>query len=180
MMIHLTNHENISMQNFLEKLKEQINQLEQQINLSDQPAYQEHYFDEHLFNSSKIEVDFQFYIDKIKLTYHSLCDAALTEKMSQIEFLSEKLIDQITALSRELATVHLRKQPTSYVIQETVAEKHSRHLDYLRRLQEMKYELELSPEAIDYTKIAALDNRIYRCEQAIKKIELDMENEVFD
>jgi Primosomal replication protein priB and priC. len=44
----------------------------------------------------------------------------------------------------------------------------------------MKYELELSPEAIDYTKIAALDNRIYRCEQAIKKIELDMENEVFD
>ncbi|OCG04334.1 hypothetical protein A9G15_04340 [Gilliamella apis] len=179
-MIHLTNNEDIFMQNFLEKLKEQINQLEQQINLADQPAYQEHYFDEHLFNSSKIEVDFQFYIDKIKLTYQSLCDAALTEKLSQIEFLSEKLIDQITALSRELATVHLRKQPTSYVIKETVAEKHSRHLDYLRRLQEMKYELELSPEAIDYTKIAALDNRIYRCEQAIKKIELDMENEVFN
>lgn len=164
------------MQKFLEKLKNQINELEQQLNLSEQQSYQEHYFDEHLFNTSKIETDNQFYLDKVKQTYQALCDAVLSEKRTQIEFLSERLINQITALTRELATVHLRKQTTSHIITETLAEKHSRHLDYLRRLQEMKYELELSLESIEHTKIAALDNRIYRCEQAIKRIELDMEN----
>ena len=172
----ITNHKDISMQKFLEKLKNQINELEQQLNLSEQQSYQEHYFDEHLFNTSKIETDNQFYLDKVKQTYLALCDAVLSEKRTQIEFLSERLINQITALTRELATVHLRKQTTDHIITETLAEKHSRHLDYLRRLQEMKYELELSLESIEHTKIAALDNRIYRCEQAIKRIELDMEN----
>lgn len=172
----ITNHKDISMQKFLEKLKNQINELEQQLNLSKQQSYQEHYFDEHLFNTSKIETDNQFYLDKVKQTYLALCDAVLSEKRTQIEFLSERLINQITALTRELATVHLRKQTTGHIITETLAEKHSRHLDYLRRLQEMKYELELSLESIEHTKIAALDNRIYRCEQAIKRIELDMEN----
>lgn len=172
----IINHKDISMQKFLEKLKNQINELEQQLNLSEQQSYQEHYFDEHLFNTSKIETDNQFYLDKVKQTYQALCDAVLSEKRTQIEFLSEKLINQITALTRELATVHLRKQTTDHIITETLDEKHSRHLDYLRRLQEMKYELELSLESIEHSKIAALDNRIYRCEQAIKRIELDMEN----
>ncbi len=170
----------ISMQKFLEKLKNQINELEQQISLSDQQFYQEHYFDEHLFYTSKIETNNQFYLDKIKQTYRALSDAALSYKHSQIEFLSEKLIDQITALTRELATRHLRKRTTEHIIHETLAEKHSRHLDYLRRLQEMKYEFELSTESIDHTKIATLDNRISRCEQAIKKIELDIENCTLD
>ena len=52
------------MQNFLEKLKSQINVLEQEINLADQQSFQEHYFDEHLFNTSKIESNNQFYLDK--------------------------------------------------------------------------------------------------------------------
>ena len=168
------------MQNFLEKLKNQINVLEQKVNLSDQQSFKEHYFDEHLFNTSKIESNNQFYLDKIKQTYQALCDAALSQKLEQIEFLSEKLIDQITALTREIATGHLRKQPTDYLIQETLAEKHSRHLDYLRRLQDMKYEFEFSSESIDHIKVATLDNRIYRCEQAIKKIELEMENDSLD
>ena len=178
--MHLTNNEDLFMQKFLEKLKNQINALEQEINLTDQQPFQEHYFDEHLFNTSKIESNNQFYLDKIKQTYQALCDAALSQKLDQIEFLSEKLIDQITALTREIATGHLRKQPTDYLIQETLAEKHSRHLDYLRRLQDMKYEFELSSESIDHIKVATLDNRIYRCEQAIKKIELEMENDSLD
>ena len=168
------------MQKFLEILKNQINALEQEINLTDQQPFQEHYFDEHLFNTSKIESNNQFYLDKIKQTYQALYDAALSQKLEQIEFLSEKLIDQITALTREIATGHLRKQPTDYLIQETLAEKHSRHLDYLRRLQDMKYEFELSSDSVDHIKVATLDNRIYRCEQAIKKIELEMENDSLD
>ena len=97
------------MQNFLEKLKNQINVLEQEINLTDQQSFQEHYFDEHLFNTSKIESNNQFYLDKIKQTYQALCDAVLSQKLMQIEFFSEKLIDQISSLTRELATGHLRK-----------------------------------------------------------------------
>ena len=178
--MHLTNNEDLFMQKFLEILKNQINALEQEINLTDQQPFQEHYFDEHLFNTSKIESNNQFYLDKIKQTYQALYDAALSQKLEQIEFLSEKLIDQITALTREIATGHLRKQPTDYLIQETLAEKHSRHLDYLRRLQDMKYELELSSDSVDHIKVATLDNRIYRCEQAIKKIELEMENDSLD
>ena len=44
----------------------------------------------------------------------------------------------------------------------------------------MKYEFEFSSESIDHIKVATLDNRIYRCEQAIKKIELEMENDSLD
>ncbi|MCX8649493.1 primosomal replication protein [Gilliamella sp. B2776] len=168
------------MQKFLGKLKSQINALQQEINLSDQQPFQERYFDQHLFNTSKIESNNQFYLDKIKLTYQAICDAALSQKFSQIEFLSEKLIDQISALTRELATGYLRQQRTNCIIQETLAEKHSRHLDYLRRLQDMKYEFELSSESINHIKVATLDNRIYRCEQAIKKIELEIENDSLD
>ena len=178
--ITIINKEDRSMQKFLDKLKTQINELEQQINLADQNSYQEHYFDEHLFNTSKIETNLQFYLDKIKQTYQALCDATRLQKLTQIEFLSEKLINQITALTRELATVHLRKPTPEDIIQETLVEKHSRHLDYLRRLQEMKYEFELSPKLIDHTRLAALDNRIYRCQQAITRIELEMENSIPD
>jgi Primosomal replication protein N'''' len=157
-------------------LKKQIDMLEQQINLQEQPEYAEHYFDEHLFNTNKIEVNSSFYLDKIKQTYQTLSTNVKTQKFEQILYLSESLVNQITALTREVATHNLRQKDVD-IIDETLYEKHSRHLDYLRRLQEMKYELEFSPESINHSKIASLDNRIYRCEQAIKKIELEMEND---
>lgn len=164
------------MTNLLTALQKQIDTLEQQINLHEQLEFEEHYFDEHLFNSNKIETNSRFYLDKIKQTYQALTTNVMAQKLEQITFLSESLVNQITALTRELAT-HKLRQKEADIINETLFEKHSRHLDYLRRLQEIKYELELSPEVIDYGKIAALDNRIYRCEQAIKKIEFDLEND---
>lgn len=167
------------MKNLLTLLKNQIDQLEQQVNSSEQPEFREYYFDEHLFYTSKMEINLSFYLNKIKQTYQALSDNVIVQKSEQITFLSESLVNQITALTRELATHKLRKKDPEININETLYEKHSRHLDYLRRLQEMKYELELSPETIDYPKIATIDNRIYRCKQAIKKIELDMENDTY-
>ncbi|KFA58539.1 hypothetical protein A9G48_10830 [Gilliamella sp. wkB18] len=166
------------MPNLLNRLKTQIDMLEQQITLSEQKQYQEHYFDEHLFHTSKIVTDNAFYLEKIKQTYLSLVHHVMSQKFEQITFLSETLVNQITALTRELATHQLRKKEQDSLIEETLYEKHSRHLDYLRRLQEMKFELELSPEFIDPVKIASLDNRIYRCEQAIRKIELEIESDI--
>lgn len=166
------------MQKQLASLKKQIDILEQQVNISERQNYHEHYFDEHLFNTTKITADNTFYLEKIKQTYQSLVNNVMSQKDEQITYLSEMIVNQITALTRELATYQLRKEEKSKLsFQETLYEKHSRHLDYLRRLQEMKYEFELSAESIDPVKIATLDNRIYRCERAIKAIELEMEDD---
>ncbi|OCG00861.1 primosomal replication protein PriC [Gilliamella sp. wkB112] len=165
------------MSKLLTTLQQQIEVLEQTIKVVDFADYQEYYFDEQLFFSNKIIEDKNFYLEKIKQTYQALAENVRLQNIEQITFLSEVLVNQITALTREIATHKLRQNKTKTIIEETLAEKHSRHLDYLRRLQEMKYELELSPEGMDYKKIATLDNRIYRCEQAIKKIENDLEND---
>ncbi|MFQ1016936.1 primosomal replication protein PriC [Gilliamella sp. Occ3-1] len=166
------------MANLLTILQKQIDKLEQQINLANEQQFQEPYFDEQLFQTNKIVTDKTFYLEKIKQTYQVLVANIKLEKVEQITFLSDKLVNQIAALTRELATQSLRKKGFQNIIAETLAQKHMRHLDYLRRLQEMKYELELSPEIINQSKIAALDNRIYRCEQAIKKIEYEIESDI--
>lgn len=157
-------------------LKNQIDALEQQVMQLQPTQYQEHYFDEHLFHTNKIITDYSFYLDKIKQTHLALIDSVENQKMDQLSFLSETLVNQITALTRELATHQLRHKESD-IFDESLAEKHSRHLDYLRRLQERKYELEFNVQLTDYSTIATLDNRIYRCEQAIKKIEIEMEND---
>lgn len=166
------------MPNLITKLKQLIDLLEQQINLADDQLYQEQYFDEQLFQTSKIVTDKAYYLEKIKQTYHTLVENVELQKVEQITYLSDALVNQITALTRELATHKLRKKEPNIIIEETLYQKHSRHLDYLRRLQEMKYELKLSVDVTDTIKIAALDNRIYRCEQAIKKIEFEMESDI--
>ncbi|WP_081297742.1 primosomal replication protein PriC [Gilliamella sp. GillExp13] len=166
------------MANLLTILRKQIDKLEQQINLANDQQFQEPYFDEQLFQTNKIVTDKTFYLEKIKQTYQVLVANIKLEKVEQITFLSDKLVNQIAALTRELATQNLRPKGFQNIIAETLAQKHMRHLDYLRRLQDMKYELELSPEIINQSKIAALDNRIYRCEQAIKKIEFEIENDI--
>lgn len=166
------------MSNLLTILKKQIDTLEQKIQMTEQSEYQEYYFDEYLFATNKIETDLIFYLDKIKQTYQALYNNVQNQQVERISFLSEMLVNQITALTRELATHQMRKTLHDIdIIDETLYEKHSRHLDYLRRLQEMKFELALSKDVVDHKQIASLDNRIYRCEQAIKKIELDMEND---
>ncbi|KDN10898.1 MULTISPECIES: primosomal replication protein PriC [unclassified Gilliamella] len=166
------------MANLLTILRKQIDKLEQQINLANDQQFQEPYFDEQLFQTNKIVTDKTFYLEKIKQTYQVLVANIKLEKVEQITFLSDKLVNQIAALTRELATQNLRQKGFQNIIAETLAQKHMRHLDYLRRLQDMKYELELSPEIINQSKIAAIDNRIYRCEQAIKKIEFEIENDI--
>ncbi|MFQ0971691.1 primosomal replication protein PriC [Gilliamella sp. BG1] len=166
------------MANLLTILQKQIDKLEQQINLANEQLFQEPYFDEQLFQTNKVVTDKTFYLEKIKQTYQVLVANIKLEKVEQITFLSDKLVNQIAALTRELATQNLRKKGFQNIIAETLAQKHTRHLDYLRRLQNMKYELELSPEIINQSKIAAIDNRIYRCEQAIKKIEFEIENDI--
>jgi primosomal replication protein N'' len=166
------------MANLLTTLQKQIDQLEQQVHLANVQKFKEPYFDEQLFHTNKIVTDKTFYLEKIKQTYQALVANIESEKIEQMTFLSETLVNQIAALTRELATHNLRKKEPKAIIEETLAQKHMRHLDYLRRLQEMKYELELSQDVINQSKIAALDNRIYRCEQAIKKIELEIENDI--
>ncbi|MDF7667855.1 primosomal replication protein [Orbaceae bacterium ESL0727] len=158
----------------LTKLKQQIDALEQQatqINLTD---IDEFYFDEHLFDKPSIVNNSDFYITKIRQTYQALSDNISQQNTDKINFLTETLLNQITALTRELSTHHLRiKEPVT--LYESLPQKHARHLDYLRRLQEIKFTQELDADHIDHAKIAAIDNRIYRCEEAIKKIEIAME-----
>lgn len=164
------------MNNLLINIKKKIDILEEQVIQKNFDDINYLLFDEHLFDTTKKTHNGFFYLDKIKRTYQTLSESMESNDADKIAFFSELLINQIAALTRELSTHHLRsKEPE--IIYESLSEKHSRHLDYLRRLEEMKYEFELSSDSLDYQKMATLDNRIYRCEQAIKHIEKQMEDD---
>ncbi len=161
----------------LVKLKQTISQLEQKLTSINLGELNEPCFDEHLFNTRLPSKDSAFYLQKVNQTYQALTDSITLNDIDKISYFSDLLINQITALTREISTHHLRDKQSD-PIGESLFEKHSRHLDYLRRLQEMKYEAELTADSLDYRKIATLDNRIYRCEQAIKQLERQMETGV--
>lgn len=157
------------------KIEQKIDELEQQVKNTHFTHFAEHFFDEHLFDKPDNNENPSFYLTKIRETYQTLTNALTAEDQEKASIVSEMLINQITALSRELSTHSLRiEEPVA--VYETVTQKHARHLDYLRRLREMKFALELDSDLIDYSKLAAMENRIYRCEQAIKKIEIELEN----
>lgn len=135
-------------------------------------------FDEQLFKPSSIKrTGYQHYLDEIK-NYHQKLqqlieqDTQLLNHVAQIDFLTEKLINQIAALSRELVT-HQPKHKKTETENLTIFEKHAQYLGYLRKLEWMKSELITNGSS--QQKIQQIEERISRCQNAIDAVEHEIE-----
>lgn len=170
------------MNKLLNKIKQQITVISTLIN-QDKYRQQTAFFDPHLFISATSPQYYRTYLDEVNQNFLSLTSAVEKNQAEKAEFLSEKLINQISALTRALANDH--RVTNEIITQETesLSQKYARHLDYLRRLQTMKYEIEYqikqAPSSQKKQQLdqenARLDSRINRCQKAITELEIILE-----
>ncbi|MBK5072307.1 primosomal replication protein [Budviciaceae bacterium CWB-B4] len=166
----------------LQALQHQVQQLAQAI--ADAPAsgVMPPRFDDQLFNQRDSRLS--HYLTEVEKNLQQLKQEVDKNRLEQVAFLAERIVAQITALQRELATLNLRKSNTTAVktnsdIYQTLAQ----HQDYERRLQEMLRDKEsqliqqttLQAQQHIQKELAALEGRLMRCRQALKRIEKQIE-----
>lgn len=161
----------------LQKLQQTIDQLENSIEPYQQLILNSPCFDISLFKRAPAKAGYNFYFLEIKHNYQKLEE--LVEKnnhgqyFAAIEYLTEHLCYQIEALNRELANIQPEDRTNSQLPTQSLYDKYNIHLDYLRRLKAMKYELQQfdksNPTLLQ--KMTVLDQRIARCQYALMKLE---------
>lgn len=173
----------ISTTDLLDKFNRIIQQLTQNVEKYQHITLYSPCFDMSLFGNVPPKANYQFYLKEINQNYQKLCE--LIERnnilpcLEAIEYLTQRLINQIEALNRQLANIQTNDEPAkTNQSPQSLYERYNTNLDYLRRLQASKYELELSSNIADKSKIALLNQRIYHCQQAIKQIELEIEQDI--
>ncbi|AYN27300.1 MULTISPECIES: primosomal replication protein PriC [Buttiauxella] len=138
-------------------------------------------FDRNLFSTHSTQL--KDYLSEVQANLAQLQLSVKVGKADQVAYLAEKLVAQIAALQRELATLQMRKNDPQPPVVENLYEKLSTHQDYERRLQTMISDRD-SQLAIQTTlvgqqkiqkEIAALEGRLQRCRQAITRIERAIE-----
>ncbi|MEW7313873.1 primosomal replication protein PriC [Buttiauxella gaviniae] len=138
-------------------------------------------FDRKLFSTHSTQL--KDYLTEVQANLAQLQLSVKVGKTEQVAYLAEKLVAQIAALQRELATWQMRKNDPQPPVVENLYEKLSTHQDYERRLQSMIADRD-SQLAIQTTlvgqqkiqkEIAALEGRLQRCRQALARIERAIE-----
>ncbi len=110
----------------------------------------------------------------------------LTEQ--QIEHLCNRLINQISAIQRELATADVRHKEKKFshapsTIISDLYQKLAQHQEWERRLQNMLYLAEsnlaqcqkITDKQALQQHLVSTENRLYRCQQARQKIEIQIQ-----
>ncbi|MCV9877806.1 primosomal replication protein [Brenneria izbisi] len=135
-------------------------------------------FDRQLFSSYGTRL--KDYFAEVSENLHLIRHLAAEQRTERVAFMAEKLVRQITALQRELATQSLRRreQPTT-----TATEDHyhklAEHQGYERRLLAMIQDREsllsrqtrLNEQQRLQKELAALEGRLSRCRQALTRLE---------
>lgn len=164
----------------LTKLNANISKLTELINLHKLVKINKPCFDTSLFKLSLSRLSYQNYLAEIEANYQKLVNLInnniANQYIQQINYLAELLSNQIEAMNRELTTVKSKEHHTNHT-KETVTtyEKYNQHLDYLRRLETMKYDLEQN-KTDNSEKVIVINQRIERCKQAIIDLELQIES----
>lgn len=139
-------------------------------------------FDTYLFKplapSSSLTFLLTQYINEIKRNIDYLHEKKESIQSETIVYLTEKIANQLVALSREMATQSLRL-PSYEKTEETHYETHCRYLSYEKRLIEMKryFQSELdgakaaSQKAHWSQQLATVEGRLFRCRQALARLE---------
>ncbi|HGN1750452.1 TPA: primosomal replication protein PriC [Providencia stuartii] len=176
----------MKVQPLLDALKTQIDALQARIAPIADQEFSHARFDTQLFSTKSTHLgDCQKELDKL---YQQLCHSVSLNHKEQVNFLTEKIAHQIQALSRELSTQGLRKKESHYQEkkeQVDLYERLSQHQDYERRLLAMVSERKLQLNSLTnqaqrhqcQKDIAALAGRLYRCRQALIRIEKAIEHQ---
>lgn len=165
----------------LTTLNDQFNTLAARIASGQHASVAQSRFDHQLFQSRGTRLE--DYLTESRETLQRLTLAVENGHTDRVAWLAQRLIDQMTALARELATQDLRRQLPAPAVAVDYYAKLSEHRDYERRLLGMirdRDSLRLtSPDGGRQQQlqqeIAALEGRLARCRQALARIERKIE-----
>lgn len=161
----------------LQKIQQQIEQLKTELLHVKKLPIKVNFFDNTLFYTASQNKNNELghYIKEVEMNFEhfsrSINNNASVEKLN---YLSQKLSDQILALKREIATQEIRKKESFYYY-ETPQQKQQRYARYLTRLQQLQQHecnkllnATCSLDKIKYQQnIETFDERIMRCQRAI-------------
>ncbi|HFI5325816.1 TPA: primosomal replication protein PriC [Serratia liquefaciens] len=172
----------MSTQRLLEALEQQIKVLASEITPRGDAPIPQARFDTALFSNRGTRL--RDYLAEVQKNFAQLQTAANDNHTTQVAFLAEKLLAQLTALQRELATQTLRRknQPRE-VAAVDLYHKLAEHQDYERRIIAMIQDREsllgrqttLAAQQKLQHELAALEGRLTRCRQALTRIERSIE-----
>ncbi|MCG8707092.1 primosomal replication protein [Brenneria sp. 4F2] len=163
-------------------LEQQIASLARAIEpLADKPVSQSR-FDRQLFSCYGTRL--KDYFNEVTQNLQSIRQLVAEQRADRVAFMAEKLVRQITALQRELATQSLRRQEqTAEKTPQDLYQKLAEHQDYERRLLSMIHDREsllnngapFSEQQRLQQELAALEGRLARCRQALTRLERAIE-----
>jgi primosomal replication protein N'' len=166
----------------LQALEQQINTLAKELEPLADKAVPQSRFDRQLFSSYGTRL--RDYRAEVEQNLQAIKQLVAEQRTDRVAFLAEKLVSQIAALQRELATQSLRRQEQSNAPQpEDVYHKLAEHQDYERRLLSMIQDREsllitqtqFSEQQRLQKELAALEGRLSRCRQALARLERQIE-----
>ena len=140
-------------------------------------------FDKKLFATHSTQL--KDYLLEVRANMDKLQRSVEQARAEQVAFLAERLVEQLAALQRELATKELRKSERQQPEAENFYQKLATHQDYERRLQAMINDRE-NQHAVQTTlagqqklqrEILALEGRLQRCRQALIRLERIIERQ---
>ncbi len=166
---------------FITTLSQQFSTLAQRVQEAKSTLVAQSRFDRRLFHSRGNRLE--DYLDECGETLQKLSQAAGHNQTEQVAWLAPRLVDQMTALARELATLELRNNLPSAPEPVDDYSRLAEHQDYERRLKGMIQDREsLLISCNDMARaqqlqqeIAALEGRLTRCRQALARIERKIE-----
>jgi len=172
----------VSTHRLLQVLEQQIAALAAEVTPRGDAPIPQARFDAALFSNRGTRL--RDYLAEVQRNFAQLQTAANDSRISQVAFLAEKLVAQITALQRELATQALRrKNQPKEVVAVDLYHKLAEHQDYERRLMSMIQDREsllgrqttfVAQQKLQH-ELAALEGRLVRCRQALARIERSIE-----
>ncbi|HEI6883785.1 TPA: primosomal replication protein [Yersinia enterocolitica] len=172
----------MSTEKLLQVLESQIEALSAQVGPQANMPSQQARFDLKLFGNHGNR--FRDYLLEVHKNIAQLKQVVAENRTQQVAFLAEKLVAQISALQRELATQKLRKtNPEPKYNKLDPYHKLAEHQDYERRILAMIQDREsqlgkqnlLTEQQKIQKELAALEGRLMRCRQALIKIERSIE-----
>ncbi|HGH4748895.1 TPA: primosomal replication protein PriC [Serratia marcescens] len=172
----------MSTQRLLQVLAQQIAALAAEVTPRGDAPIPQARFDAALFANRGTRL--RDYLAEVEKNFAQLQSAANDSRTSQVAFLAEKLVAQISALQRELATQALRRKNQPKEAPEVdLYHKLAEHQDYERRLIAMIQDREsllgrqttLAAQQKLQHELAALEGRLMRCRQALARIERNIE-----
>ncbi|CQJ27998.1 primosomal replication protein PriC [Yersinia enterocolitica] len=172
----------MSTEKLLQVLESQIEALSAQVGPQANMPSQQARFDLKLFGNHGNR--FRDYLLEVHKNMAQLKQVVAENRTQQVAFLAEKLVAQISALQRELATQKLRKtNPEPKYNKLDPYHKLAEHQDYERRILAMIQDREsqlgkqnlLTEQQKIQKELAALEGRLMRCRQALIIIERSIE-----